>query len=349
MIRMVDLVARHSEVAEAVEAGVLDVLRSGRWVGGPVVAEAEALAAAWLGRREAVGVNSGTDALVLALQAVGVRPGHEVVVPALTFFATAGAVCAVGAVPVIVDVREDGCMDPDAARAACTSRTAAILPVHLYGTRATAPDLGVPVVDDAAQAIGASPPASIGALTAVSTYPTKTWGAAGDGGFVVGDDVEAVRRLANHGIIGPSHHAMVNGVVGRNSRLDAVQAAVLLGHAPSLPARIARRRRLAARYDAQLPSTVRPLPRDEGSPVHQYVVRVADRARVQAALAERGIQTAVYYPRTLCDQPALAHAVRHATPVATALAREVLALPVHAGLEAEQVDRVCAALTEMAR
>lgn len=344
---MADTAARHREVAGSVEARVLDVLRSGRWVGGPVVAEVEAEAARLFGRAGAVGVNSGTDALMLALQAVGVRPGHEVIVPALTFFATAGAVCAVGAIPVVADVGEDGCLDPEAAKAVRTPRTGALVTVHLFGTQAAAPDLGVPVVDDAAQAVGGTPPRAGGALTAISTYPTKTWGAAGDGGFVIGDDPELlrrVRRLANHGMDGvPHHHPAVEGVVGRNTRLDAMQAAVLLGHAPRIPARVARRQDIAARYDAALPAAMRPLPRDEGSPVHQYAVLSADRDRVRAALAEKGVETAVYYPTPLHRQPALAGNTARC-PVADRLCRELFALPVHEGLDDDDVAVVLDAL-----
>jgi len=345
-IALVDLAARHRDAAADVEARVLGVLRSGRWIGGEEVAAAEREAATRFGRAGAVGVNSGTDALTLALQAAGVRPGDEVIVPALTFFATAGAVLALRAVPVVVDVRADACIDPAAAARAHTARTRAIIPVHLFGTRAEAPDLGVPVVDDAAQAVGGLPPRSVGLLSAVSTYPTKTWGTAGDGGFVLSDDpalLERVRRLANHGHDGLEFTAP-EGQPGRNSRLDAVQAAVLLGHAPLLDARVARRRALAARYDAGLPAVIRPLPRDAGSPVSQYVALVPDRDRVSAALADQGIETRVYYRRPLHREPALG--VRADTPVADDLAARVLALPVHEHLSDADVDRVLAALHE---
>ncbi len=343
---MVDLRARHASAAEAVEEGVLAVLRSGRYVGGPVVREAEAVAARWLGRRWAVGVNSGTDALILAMQAVGVGHGAEVIVPALTFFATAGAVCAVGARPVVADVGEDGLLDPDAAAAVQTGRTAAVIPVHLFGSSAGLPDLGVPVIDDAAQAVGAAPPCTPGVLTAVSAYATKVWAAAGDAGFVAGDDpalCEQVRMLANHGTVGPHHHERVQGAAGRNSRLDAIQAAVLLAQAPGLQQRVDRRRRLAERYDVRLPTWVERMPRPASSPVHVYAVRLSRRAAVRRALAEQEVETAVYYPRSLAAQPALSgpHAP---TPVADRLATELLALPVHADLRDEDVDRVCDAL-----
>ncbi len=343
-IRLVDLAWRHQQVADDVERRALAVLRDGGYVGGALVAEAEHAAAQLFGRRAAVGVNSGTDAIGLALQAVGVRADDEVIVPALSFFATAGAVRALGAIPVVVDVRDDGCLDPDAARAAMSRRTRAIVPVHLFGTLAEAPALGVPVVDDAAQGVGGAPLRSVGVLTALSTYPTKTWGGAGDGGFVLGDEPDLlarVRVLANHGRTEVGFDAP-DGQHARNSRLDALQAAVLLGHLPALSGRIARRRALAERYDAALPPGVHALPRDPGSPVHLYVIRVPQRDRVAEVLAAHGIETRVYYPRPLHHEPALGRSA--VTPMADRLCAEVLAIPVHAGLTDADVDRVLDAL-----
>jgi len=339
-ISMVDLPARHRQAADDVEARVLQVLRSGAYVGGSEVRAAEQTAARRFGRADAVGVNSGTDALVLALQAVGVRAGHEVIVPALSFFATAGAVRALGAVPVVVDVLEDGCMDPDAARHALTGRTRAVVPVHLFGTMAPLPPVSVPVVDDAAQAVGGDPPRSVGVLTGLSTYPTKTWGGAGDGGFVVGDDetlLALVRRQANHGLVDGVYRDL-DGMPGGNSRLDAIQAAVLLGQEPWIAPRVAHRRALATRYDAGLPTVVRPLPRDLGSPVQQYMVLLEERERVRAALADSGIETRVYYPRPLNREPAIATQAH--TPVADDLCARLLALPVHSALTTADVDHV---------
>ena len=342
-IPFVDLARRHDQAAAEVESRVLAVLRSGQWMGGPVVAEAEATLAAWLGRSGSVGVASGTDALVLALQAAGVGPGDEVLVPALTFFATAGAVGSLGATPVVVDVAPDGLLDPRAAADAVGPQTRAVIPVHLFGNRAPAPDLDLVVIDDAAQAVGTVPAPSVGELTAVSAYPTKAWGAAGDAGFVVADDearLDRVRRLANHGMGDPHHHHRVAGHLGRASRLDAMQAAVLLGHAPHLAARTARRRQLAQRYDAGLPDGIVPLPRQAGSSVSQYCVLATDRPRAVAALSAARIGHAIYYPRPLDQQPAL-QGFRHGpTPVATSLCRQLLALPIDPGLSETDIDRV---------
>lgn len=351
-VRLIDLPARHDAVAEQAESRVLEVLRSGRYVGGPLVSEAETLAARLFGRRWAVGVNSGTDALTLALLAAGLEPGDEVLVPALTFFATAGAVVAAGLIPVVVDVGEDALIDVHAAENAIGPDTRALVPVHLFGGTARVPTSPLIVVDDLAQAAGAAPPPKAGSLGAISTYPTKTWGGAGDGGFVVGDDpaVETrVRALGNHGTAGPHLHRTVSGVVGRNSRLDPLQAAVLLSQATTLSSRVDARRRNARHLDEGLPASIRPLPRGPGHPVHQYVVRAPDRSRVIDHLHARGIDTAVYYPRGLHRQPALAERARLTDcPIADALSEELVALPVHAALTSDELDRVVSALHEVA-
>lgn len=344
-----DLAARHAEVAASVEPRVLDVLRSGRWIGGPEVVAAEHFAARMLGRKLAVGVASGTDALILALCALGVGPGDEVIVPALTFVATAGAVLALGATAAVADVGEDGTLDPHRARELCSQATRAVIPVHLFGNTAALPHLGVPVIEDAAQAIGAVFAGERGVLSTLSTYPTKTWGSAGDGGFVAGDDEElmaSVRRLGNHGVVEPDRYDRVGAFSGRNSRLDAVQAAVLLGHAEVLAARVARRRENAARYDAQLPQWVVPLQRTEGGAVQLYCVRVPSRDIIRQKLALRGIGTAIYYPHPLNHQPLLRGCRQTETPIAERLSASLLALPI-ADVSEAQIDEVINALWEM--
>lgn len=344
MIRMADLAARHARVAEAVEARVLEVLRSGRYVGGPVVAETERRLAETFGWRHAVGVNSGTDALIYALQAVGVRPGDEVIVPAVTFFATAGAVCRIGAIPVIADVREDEpLLDPTTLPR--TPKTRAVIAVHLFGAACPRPADDLLVVDDLAQAAGAQHKG--GDIGAVSFYPTKTLGAAGDGGVVLTDDADtakALKLLTHHGMATAYHAEKIRGVVGANCRLDAVQAAVLGAHLDDLAARVERRRAHAARYDRWLPHGVRRLPRTVDHALHHYVVRVPRRDALQAFLRERDIETAVYYPLPLGAQPALAEFPRAPTPNADRFCAEALALPVHECLDEEDVERVISAI-----
>jgi len=348
---MVDLAARHRRLAEATEAAVLDVLRSGRWIGGPGVQRVEQRGAALFGRAHGVGVNSGTDALILALLALGVEPGDEVIVPALSFFATAGAVERVGARAVVADVLPDRpLLCPDAAAAARTARTRAVIPVHLFGMRCPEPGLELPVIEDAAQSVGWEPPAGLGVITAASFYPTKTLGAAGDGGLVACDDPElaaSLRTLANHGhVAGQAHlHQRSAGHVGWNSRLDAIQAAVLEVHMGDLPRRIARRRAIAQAYDEALPAGISPLRRDPGDPVHHYVLRSPARDRIAATMERAGIATAVYYPRPLDRQPALQP--QRSCPNAAAYCAECLSLPCNGELTDEQIERVCSALQEV--
>ena len=229
------------------------VVRSGTYLFGPELDAFERELAAATGRRHAVGVSSGTDALRLALVALGIGPGDEVIVPAFTAVPTAAAVCATGAVPVFVDVEPDtATLDETSARAACTERTRAVIPVHLYGRPAVLPDLGVPVVEDGAQAFGALDPASGSAAAAYSFYPTKNLGGITDGGAVVTDDDEraaTLRLLRAHGHTGDYVHTLV----ATNARLSDVAAAALRVGLPRVEAENARRREIAARYRAAAP------------------------------------------------------------------------------------------------
>jgi dTDP-4-amino-4,6-dideoxygalactose transaminase len=350
-IPIIDLSRRHAVIGAEAEERVLEVLRSGRLIGGPVVAEAEAMAAQLFNRTHGLGVNSGTDALIIALQTVGVRPGDEVIIPALSFFATAGAVSALGAVPVFVDVLPNATIDPNKAKEAITSKTRAIVPVHLYGNMASAPACDIPIVDDAAQGVGGTPARSIGHLSAVSTYPTKTWGGAGDGGFIVGSDeilMNRARSLANHGMIGiPNHHVHYDGAIGRNTRLDPVQAAVLLAQKQHLQGWILKRQENARWYDDALPSGVTPLPRTEGSPVHQYIVQTGNRDLVLAKLNQAGVGAAVYYPKPMNQQPAFA--VSATTPMADEISKRIIALPVNEHLRDDERTTIMNALHDAVR
>jgi len=323
------------------------------FIGGPWVAKAEALCARWIGCEQAVGVNSGTDALMLALQSLDIGAGDEVIVPALTFYATASAVLMTGATPIVVDVDDDALIDPHAIHRALSPRTRAVIPVHLFGIPAPRLDIGdVAIVDDAAQAIGATLGDRKGILTTVSAYPTKPWGAAGDAGFVCSDDPEQitkVRRLANHGTLAPHRHARVGQHVGRNSRLDAIQAAYLVAQSPTVQPRRNRRRQIADRYDQGLPSAINPLRHDEDSALHHYVIRTPCRDAVQHALREANIDSAVYYPHPLNEQQALKPIQSPPTPNAKRLSTELLALPSHAYLTDEDVDRVLSVLHDVVR
>lgn len=349
-IPMVDLAARYRAAAAEIETAALSVLRSGRWVGGPWVRRCEEELAAHFGRRLGVGLNSGTDALALALQALGVGAGDEVLVPAVTFFATAGAVARIGARPVVVDVLEDRpLLDPAAARAALGPRTRAAIPVHLFGMCCPDPQLPLPLVEDSAQAAGLSPPPRLGSCTAVSLYPTKSLGAAGDGGLLATDDADLahrVRRLANHGADPhePHLHHAIRGHVGTNSRLDSMQAAVAVTWLPHLPERVARRRWVARTYDRHLPPGTTAVDRTSDDPYHQYILRTPHREALRAHLHRAGVDTAVYYPRPLSSQPALAP--QSPVPRADTWCRELLSLPCRASLADGEVERITTALSE---
>lgn len=336
-----------------------DVVRGGQYVLGPEVEAFEAECAAYLGVRHAVGVSSGTDALQVALLALGIGSGDEVVCPAYTFFATAGAVQRVGARPVFADVLPGSfTLDPAAAARAVTPRTRALLPVHLFGACAAMEELlavagarGLAVIEDAAQAFGAERAGrragGMGTLGCFSFFPTKNLGGFGDGGLVVTDDVALagrVRALRAQGALRKHHHELVGG----NFRLDALQAALLRRKLLRVDALLARRREHAGQYDALLRAAGLPLalpaPGD-GDTFNQYVIRVHDaslRDPLRDFLAERRIGTEVYYPVPLHLQPCFAPLGQAAgtLPVAEAAARETLALPIFPELTRAEVARV---------
>ncbi len=342
------------DLAEAFER----VMRSGQFVGGPEVAAFEAEVADYLGVRHAVGVNSGTDALVIALRAHGVGPGDEVVTTPFSFFATAEAIASVGATPVFVDVDERTFnIDPSLIEAALTPRTRALLPVHLYGRPVdmdavmdVAERHGLRVVEDCAQSFGASwrgrKTGSIGHAGAFSFYPTKNLGAFGDGGLVATDDDEVARTarmLRDHG----SERRYENVTLGYNSRLDALQAALMRVKLPLVDAWNERRREAARRYGELLrgvPGVVAPEVTAEHV-FHQYTVRVPGGGRdaVRERLAADGVATMVYYPVPQDRLPVFAH-LGGRCPVSDRLAQEVLSLPMGPFLEPGVQERVVAAL-----
>jgi dTDP-4-amino-4,6-dideoxygalactose transaminase len=345
-----------------IDAAIARVLDSGWYVLGAEGRAFEAELAAWLGAGHAVGVASGTDAIELALRALDVGPGDEVVTQANTCVPTVAAIERTGATAVLCDVEPAaGTMDPGSARGALTSRTRALIPVHLYGQCADMDpllDLGVPVVEDCAQAHGATyhgrVAGTMGALGALSFYPTKNLGALGDGGAVVtGDPALAgrLRSLRQYGQADRYQH-VERGV---NSRLDELQAAVLRVRLAGLEAGNARRAEIAERYDAALAGAEAfvPLARLEGRGHvhHLYVGRAPARDELQAALAERGVQTLVHYP-----QPIHGHAPYAALgdgPVslanAEALAGEVLSLPLFPELTDDEVAYVADTVGAVAR
>ena len=345
-VSMVDLTARHRRVAEDVERRVLEVLRSGWYIGGPNVAELEQAMAERFQYTHAVGLGSGTEALILGLQALGVRRGQRVLVPALSFFATAEAVLYLGATPVFGDVLPDR---PQLDAAAAPTDVDAAVSVHLFGARADTPALpgGAPMLADIAQCAGWGHGRPDGTAGALSLYPTKTLGAAGDAGMFLTDDpalAEKVRLLGKHGQTAPYEHGRVAGTFGTSSRLDALQAAILLAHLADLDRRIARRRENADRYDEAL-AHLSPLPREPGDAIHHYILQVDDRDAVRAKLADAGVGSAIYYPFPMDAQPAVtglpvADLSTSRCPNAVRFCRRSLAIPCHGDLTDEQAAYV---------
>ncbi|SDN57845.1 dTDP-4-amino-4,6-dideoxygalactose transaminase [Klenkia soli] len=355
-VAFLDLQALHREMHEELTAAAAAVIGSDRVLLGPRLTAFEASWAAQVGAREAVGVGSGLDALVLALRALGVGPGAEVVVPSHTFVATWLAVLHLGAVPVAVDVESaTGTWDPAAVAAAVGPRTRALLPVHMYGHPVDLAPLldiadrhGLVLVDDAAQAHGARtrgvPVGADGHATAWSFYPGKNLGALGDGGAVTTSDTDVaarVRSLRNYG----SRVKYVHDEVGYNSRLDELQAALLEVKLRHLAVHQARRVAVAAAYadglaDCDLELPVVPVGTEPAW--HLYVVRTPHRDALQQHLAARGVQTLVHYPVPCHRQPAFAGTplARQHLPVADALAAQVLSLPMGPHLSATDRDTV---------
>lgn len=359
-VPLVDLGLQHAEVAEDVARGFQEVLGSGGYVGGPHVAEFEREYAAFTGARYCVGVANGTDAIELALRALGVGQDDEVLLPANTFVATAEAVVRAGARPVLCDV-DDACllMDVGSAAAALTVRTRVLLPVHLFGQTAPVEQLEplaaahrLLLVEDAAQAQGAArdgrPAGSFGVAAATSFYPGKNLGAYGDAGAVVTSSEEVARRvrlLGNHGSAVKYQHEEL----GFNSRLDALQAVVLRAKLRRLARWNDERRAAADRYDALLadvPGVRLPgrLPGNEDV-WHLYVVRVPERDAVLARLNAAGIGAGIHYPVPVHLQPAFRGLGEAGSfPVAERAAQEILSLPLYPGITAEQQERVAGEL-----
>ncbi|MET0145414.1 MAG: DegT/DnrJ/EryC1/StrS family aminotransferase [Ilumatobacteraceae bacterium] len=349
MVPVVDLTRRHRRFGPDFAHAVERVLASGAVLLGDETAALEAELAAVLHGSDAevdvVAVASGASALQLVLSGLGVGPGDEVIVPAFTAVPTASAVCATGAVPVFVDVvAESAAIDPAAAAAAMTSRTKAVVVVHLYGHPAPVEPLvalGVPVVEDAAQAHGALTGVA-GTAAIYSFYPTKNVGGIGDGGAVVTADARLaadVRRRRTHG----AEQQYVHVEISQNHRMSELEAAWLRLQLPALGPGNDRRRVIAARYRAAAPRLRWPSGHVDHV-FHQCVFRSSDRDVVRGALAERGVATGVHYPLALPDQPAYRRFTTDPCPQAVTWAAECISLPCFPELTDDEVDHVASAL-----
>ncbi|MGE3706307.1 MAG: DegT/DnrJ/EryC1/StrS family aminotransferase [Vicinamibacterales bacterium] len=363
-VPLLDLRPQYDPLREQILAAVTRVCDSQQYINGPEVEALESELAAMLGVGHAVAVSSGTDALLLALMALEIGPGDEVVTPTYSFFATAGAIVRLGATPVFVDIDPVTYnLDPRAVAGAITSRTKAIVPVHLYGLSADLEPIvdlasrqGVAVVEDAAQAIGATyngrPVGGFGAFGCFSFFPSKNLGAFGDAGLVTTGDPELAQRarlLRMHGMHPKYYHSLVGG----NFRCDALQAAVLRVKAPHLHAWTEARRANAARYHelfaaAGLADRVG-LPHEPDDRRHiynQFVIRTPDRDGLKRHLDAMGIGNEIYYPVPFHLQPCFAFLgyARGAFPEAERAARETLALPIYGELTRGQQAHVVSAI-----
>lgn len=362
MIPFVDLAAQQERVRSEIEAGIARVLAHGKYILGPEVAELEERLAAYTGAAHCITVANGTDAIQIALMALGVGPGDEVITPSFTYIATAEAAVLLGATVVYVDVDPVTFnLDPSQLEAAITSRTKAIIPVSLYGQPADFDEInaiairhGVTVIEDGAQSFGARYrgrfSCNLSTIGTTSFFPTKPLGCYGDGGAVFTSDPElasVIRRIARHGQERRYYHTLV----GVNSRLDTIQAAVLLAKLTILDDEIAERDVVAARYTeafAQHSDVVAPqIAADRTSAWAQYTIRVRNREVVQKALSAAGIPSMVHYPLPLSSQPAVATLA--AVPHSENAAEEVLSLPVSGTMKQDQQDMTIEVLLAAAR
>ncbi len=356
-----DITRQYKEIKSEVMSTFEKILDAQACIGGAYVTEFEKSAAQWVGAKHAVTVASGMDALILGLKAIGVKAGDEVITPAFSFFGSTGAITWINAKPVWVDIHKDSyCLNVDQVKKKITSKTKAIMPVHLYGQCADmdalmklSKETGIPVIEDTAQSIGASykgkPAGGIGHVGAISFYPTKNLGGAGDGGMIVTNDElisQQAMLLKNHGMPKRYTYAML----GSNSRLDALQCAYLNIKLKHLKKWNERRAEIAGQYiknlkDLESKGLVLPVTMEGNKHVfHQFVIRVKDRDQVKARLAELGVPTDIYYPQAIPDESVLKEFRNPAEkfPVAEECAQTVLALPIFPELTQKEIDTIIA-------
>ena len=359
---MVDLNVQYRSIRKEIDRAVRDVLESGRFIMGSQVTAFEEEIADYCYVRYGIGCASGTDALMMALMAVGVSPGDEVITTPFTFAATAEVIALLGAKPIFVDIEQDTYLiDVDKTEKAVTRKTKAIIPVHLYGQCADmdringlAGEHKLVVIEDACQAVGATyknrRSCSLGEMGCLSFFPSKNLGAYGDGGMVLTSDetlAKKLRMIRDHGSDRRYHHA----VLGVNSRLDALQAAILCVKLKHIDEWNEARRDRAALYSELLRDTavVTPMTDESNEHVfHQYSIRVEDRDGLQKHLEGVGIATAIHYPVPLHLQPAFCHFGKGegSLPVSEAVAREIVSLPMYPELEEEAIQYIVEKIVE---
>ena len=356
-MEFIDLAAQQARIKTEIDANIQKVLAHGKYILGPEVAELEEKLAAYTGSKYCISCANGTDALQIALMALGVGVGDEVITPGFTYIATAETVALLGAKPIYVDVDERTYnLDPALLEAAITPRTKAIIPVSLYGQcadfdaiNAIAAKYNLPVIEDAAQSFGATykgqKSGNLTTISCTSFFPSKPLGCYGDGGAIFTNDEElakVIRQIARHGQDRRYHHIRV----GVNSRLDTLQAAILLPKLAILDDEVRLRQEVAKQYNElfnQNGITSTPFVEEHNLSVYaQYTIRLKNREQVIAKLQEQGIPTAVHYPIPLNKQPAVASDA--VLPIGDLIAEEVMSLPMHPYITADDQKKVVRAL-----
>lgn len=357
-MQFIDLAAQQQRIKQQIDDNIQKVLQHGHYILGPEVAELEEKLAAYTGSRYCISCANGTDALQIALMALGIQTGDEVIIPGFTYIATAETVALLGATPVYVDIDEQTyTLNPALLEAAITPRTKAIMPVSLYGQcadfdaiNAIAARYHLPVIEDAAQSFGATyhgrHSGNLTTIACTSFFPSKPLGCYGDGGAIFTNDEQlaiAMRQIARHGQDRRYHHIRI----GINSRLDTLQAAILLPKLAILDEEIDLRQQVADMYRQELtaigltPPVIQPHNR---SVYAQYTIRVANRPAVQETLKQAGIPSAVHYPIPLNQQPAVSSDA--VLPIGDQVSQEVLSLPMHPYLTRTQIQQIVAALAK---
>jgi len=361
-MQFIDLARQQRRIRTDIDRRMSAVLAHGRYIMGPEVAELEQRLAAQVGVAHCIGVASGTDALLIAMMALGIGPGDEVITPAFSFIATAETIALLGATPIFADIDPATWnLDPAGLDGCITPRTRAIIPVSLYGQCADCDAInriaarhGLPVIEDAAQSFGATcngrPSCGLTTIGCTSFFPTKPLGAYGDGGACFTSDerlANSMREIRVHGQDRRYHHARL----GINGRLDTLQAAILLAKLEIFPDEVERRQRVGERYSELLEDIVRtPFIEPRNTSVYaQYTVEVEQREHIRSGLQAAGIPTAVHYPLPLNAQPALSRygAPQAALPNTEHAAARVMSLPMHPYLEEAEQDAVVAALVRL--
>jgi UDP-2-acetamido-2-deoxy-ribo-hexuluronate aminotransferase len=357
----IDLKTQYAALRESIDARMRAVLEHGQYVLGPEVTQLEERLAAYTGARHCITCASGTEALLIALMALDIKAGDEVVTTPFTFVATAEMIVLLGAIPVFVDIEPDTCnIDASKIEAAITSKTRAIMPVSLYGQTADMDEIqaiadrhGLPVIEDAAQSFGAAykdrKSCNLSTIGCTSFFPSKPLGCYGDGGALFTNDGElaqAMREIRVHGQPSRYHHTRI----GVGGRMDTLQCAVLLAKLERFDWEVARRAEVGQRYDAMLGKYDRALGllkvrSDRTSVYAQYTVLARERGRLEASLQAQGVPTAVHYPVPLHRQPAYArYGVEGRFPISESIAAQVISLPMYPDLTPDVQDRIVSAI-----